>query len=217
MDFPLLSVVWYFQLFDDARANMVMGMLLAVYSVEQLCTDLITPVLWQIGQLWAQGEITVSVEHFATNFFCSLLTHLFHTTPMPRQGALAIVCCAPGEPHEVAALMLSLFMRRRGLRVAYLGQAIETEGLIASIKQLKPVLVCVSLTMSSYLPALVHLGHMVQRLPAPRPTFVFGGQVFTHPGGITSQIYGMYLDGNLKDTVEQLCNIVEQAGKNRNG
>jgi DNA-binding transcriptional MerR regulator/methanogenic corrinoid protein MtbC1 len=205
-----------FKLFDDVHANMMMGMLLAVYSVEQVCADVITPVLWQIGQLWAEGEMSVAVEHFASNFFRSLLTHLFHTTPTPRQGALAIVCCAPGEPHEIASLMLALFMRRRGIRVAYLGQAIETGALVASIKQLKPVLVCVSLTMSSYLPALVHLGRMVQRLPSPRPTFVFGGQVFTHTAGIASQISGMYLDGDMNDIVEQLCGVVEQATKDRN-
>lgn len=204
-----------FRLFDDAGANMVMGVMLAVYSVEQVCTDLIMPVLWQIGQLWVDGDISVAVEHFASNFFRALLLHLFHTAPMLRQGALAIVCCAPGEPHELGSLMLALFMRRRGVRVAYLGQAIETEGLIASIKQLKPALVCVSLTMSSYLPALIHLGRMVQHLPQPRPTFVFGGQVFAQFGGITSQIYGMYLNGELKDVAEQLCNVVEQAGKDR--
>lgn len=204
-----------FQLFDEAEANMITGMMLAIYSVEQVCTDLIAPVLWQIGQLWADGEISVAVEHFASNFFRALLTHLFHTSPPSRQGALAIVCCAPGEPHELAPLMLSLFMRRRGVHVAYLGQAIETEGLLASIKQLKPALVCVSLTMSSYLPALIHLGRMLQHLPPPRPTFVFGGQVFTQFAGITSQIYGLHLDGDLKDIAEQLCNIAEQAGKDK--
>jgi MerR family transcriptional regulator, light-induced transcriptional regulator len=209
------QLIGAFRLFDDSEANTVIGMMLAVYSVEQVCTDLIMPVLWQIGQLWADGSISVAVEHFASNFFRALLTHLFHSAPIPHQGTLTIVCCAPGEPHELAALMLALFMRRRGVRVAYLGQAIETEGLIASIRQLRPALVCVSLTMSSYLPALIHLGRMVQRLPVQRPTFVFGGQVFAQFGGITSQIYGMYMDGDLKDVAEQLCNIVEQAGKDR--
>jgi DNA-binding transcriptional MerR regulator len=206
-------VIDAFKSFDDVRASMLMGTLLAVYSVEQVCTDVITPVLWQIGQIWAEGELSIAVEHFASNFFRALLTHLFHTTPMPRQGALAIVCCAPGEPHEIAPLMLALFMRRRGIRVAYLGQAIETGALIASIKQLNPVLVCVSLTISSYLPALVHLSRMVQHLPSPRPIFAFGGQVFTHHGDTASQVNGLYLDGDMKDIVEKLCDAVEQAAK----
>src|SRR5579885_451471 len=58
-----------FQHFDEAAANILMSSMLAIYPVEQVCTDLITPTLWQIGQLWAEGELTVSVEHFASNFF----------------------------------------------------------------------------------------------------------------------------------------------------
>src|SRR5437660_3079621 len=50
-----------FQHFDEAGANILMSSMLAIYPVEQVCTDLITPTLWHTGQLWAERELTVSV------------------------------------------------------------------------------------------------------------------------------------------------------------
>ena len=197
-----------FNQLDESLANMIMGSMLAIYPLDQVCTDLITPTMWQIGQLWADGAITVSVEHFASNFFRALLTNLFHVTPIVTKGPMIIVCCAPGEPHELAPLMLALFLRRSGLRVVYLGQNIETEGLLQSIHKLAPALVCVSLTMPAYLSAVIDLSHQVEKLPQPRPIFAFGGQVFAYNAHVIPQIPGVYLNGELKTVVAQLHDMI---------
>ncbi len=113
-----------FRYFDEQAATTLMGSVLTAYPVEQVCLELITPTMWQIGQLWAEGQITISVEHFASNFFHALLANLFHGTPCSHESPPTIVCCAPGEQHDLAALMLSLFLRRYGMHIAYLGQNI---------------------------------------------------------------------------------------------
>jgi len=204
-----------FNQLDESIANMIMGSMLAIYPLEQVCTELITPTMWQIGQLWVDGTITVSVEHFASNFFRALLTNLFHVAPSVTSGPIAIVCCAPGEPHELAPLMLSLFLRRSGVRVVYLGQNIEVEGLLQTVQKLAPALLCVSLTMPSYLSAVIGLAHRVEALLEPRPVFAFGGQVFAHNAQVISQIPGVYLTGDLKSVVAQLRDIIVQQAENK--
>jgi DNA-binding transcriptional MerR regulator len=204
-----------FRVLDEPAATMMMGSMLTIYPVEQVCTDLITPTLWQIGQLWANGQLSVSVEHFASNFFRALLTNLFHVTPGPREGPLTITCCAPGEPHELAALMLSLFLRRQHTRVAYLGQSIEINGLIHTIRKLSPALVCISLTMPAYLPALTQLATQIQQMSVPRPIFSFGGQVFAHYAQAIPQIPGVYLNGDLKDIVAKLHTMIIKCSENK--
>ncbi len=62
--------------------------------------------------------------------------------------------------------MLSLLLRRAGLRVAYLGQSIETESLLQTVRQLSPALLCVSATLISYLEAVTELGQKVQQSPS---------------------------------------------------
>jgi|SRR5450755_684302 DNA-binding transcriptional MerR regulator len=216
MDLIQKRLIDAFRYLDEQTATTLMGSVLTMYPVEQVCLELITPTMWQIGQLWAEGQITISVEHFASNFFHALLANLFHGTPCSHEGPPTIVCCAPGEQHELAALMLSLFLRRYGMRIAYLGQSIETSGLLNTIKVLSPPLVCVSLTMPEYLPALINLGEQVQSMATPRPLFAFGGQTFLHHSHIMPQIPGIYLDGDLNIVVAQLQRMVVEHTENKN-
>jgi MerR family transcriptional regulator, light-induced transcriptional regulator len=201
-----------FKKLDESTASMLVASVLSIYSVEQICADLIVPTMWQIGKLWEEGTITVSVEHFASGFFRGVLTNLLHVTPFSNAGPLVIVCCAPGEPHELAALMLALFLRRTGIRVAYLGQSIETAGLLQTIKQMSPALICVSLSIPAYLSTLIDLARQVQTMPEPRPLFAFGGQVFAHYTHLISQVPGIYLDGDLKKSVVQLQRMIAERG-----
>ncbi len=205
-----------FQSFDEAAAHVTLASMLAIYPVEQVCTELIAPTMWQIGQLWVEGQITVSVEHFASNFFRGLLSNLYHVTPSIDTGPLVIVCSAPGEPHELAPLMLALFLRRSGVRVAYLGQSIETLGLLQTIRTMAPALLCISLTVPTYLSALIDLGHQVQEQPEPRPIFTFGGQVFAHYPNVITQIPGIYLNGDLQAIINQLRGMLQSRAENKN-
>jgi methanogenic corrinoid protein MtbC1 len=160
--------------------------------------------LWEIGRLWEQKAITVSVEHFASAFFHGLLTNLFHALPTNSANPLVIVCCAPGEEHEIGALMLSLLLRRAGLHIAYLGQSIETAGLLQTIRQMSPALVLVSATLVSCLEALAELARQVQQLPPPRPTFVFGGQAFEQHPDLISRVPGIYVDTDLQAIIDRV-------------
>src|SRR5690349_5390066 len=55
-----------FQALDEAAASRLMATMLAIYPIEQICTELIRPTLWETGRLWEQGLITVAIEHFAS-------------------------------------------------------------------------------------------------------------------------------------------------------
>jgi DNA-binding transcriptional MerR regulator len=198
---------------DEAAASQLMASVLAIYPLEQVCAELIKPALWEIGRLWEQDQITVSIEHFATAFFRGLLTNLFHAMPPVATGPLVIICCAPGEEHELAALMLSLLLRRAGLHIAYLGQSIEIDGLLQTVRQLSPALVCLSATLSSCLDAVTNLGEQLQQLSPPRPTLIFGGQAFEQHPHVIAQVPGVYLDGELQFIIMRLKRMVAQQSR----
>lgn len=204
-----------FDRLDEATASRCMASMLAVYPIEQVCTELITPTLWEIGQLWEQGLITVSIEHFASAFFYGWLTNLLHAMPTSNPNPLVIACCAPGELHELAPLMLSLLLRRAGLRVAYLGQSIETEGLLQTARQLSPTLICVSVTLISSLEAVTELGQKLQELPPPRPVLIFGGQVFEQHTDLIARVPGVYLDGDMQTIIPRLRRMALQQAEDK--
>lgn len=199
-----------FNRLDEAAASQRMASMLAIYPLEQVCSELIKPTLWEVGRLWEQGLINVSIEHFASAFFRGLLTNLFHAMSPAGTGPLIITCCAPGEEHELAALMLSLLLRRAGLHIAYLGQSIEINGLLQTIRQLSPALVCISATYVSCIDIVTELGEKLERFPPPRPTLVFGGQAFEQHTECIARIPGVYLDGELQHIITELKRLVSQ-------
>lgn len=201
-----------FNRLDEAAASQLMASVLAIYPLEQVCADLIKPALWEVGRLWEQGLINVSIEHFASGFFRGLLTNLFHSMPSNGTGPLIIIGCAPGEEHELAALMLSLLLRRAGLHIAYLGQSIEINGLMQTIQQLSPALICISATFVSCIDLVTELGEKLQQLPPPRPTLVFGGQAFEQHTECIARVPGVYLDGELQHIITQLKHMISQSG-----
>ncbi len=216
MRFVLERLLVAFNGLDEATASRLMALMLAIYPIEQVCAELIKPTLWEVGRLWEQGLITVSIEHFASSFFHGLLTNLFHAMPPGETGPLIIMCCAPGEEHELAPLMLSLFLRRAGLHVVYLGQSIEANGLLQTVSQLSPVLVCVSATLVSNVEAVTDLGEKLQKLSPPRPAFIFGGQGFEQRTDLIAQVPGVYLDGDLQIIMTHLKRMAfQQAEDNK--
>ncbi len=200
-----------FKEMDETTAENLMASMLAIYPVEQVCAQLIAPTLWEIGLLWEQGKITVSVEHFASAFFRGILTNLFHVTPDTGTGPAVIVCCAPGEAHELASLMIALLLRRANLHIVYLGQSIEIPGLLDTIREMSTALICVSLTLPNFLDALIELAQSVQDLPQPRPLFAFGGHAFEVHKEFIARVPGIYLDGDIIAIVAQLRRLVAES------
>ena len=100
--------------------------------------------------------------------------------------------------------MLSLLLRRVGLRVAYLGQSIETESLLQTVRQVSPALLCVSVTLTSSLEGVAELGQKLQELPAPRPVLIFGGQAFEQRADLIARVPGIHLDGDMQTIITRL-------------
>jgi MerR family transcriptional regulator, light-induced transcriptional regulator len=115
----------------------------------------------------------------------------------------------------LAPLMLALLLRRAGLRVAYLGQSIETEGLLQTVRQLSPALLCVSVTHISSLEAVIELGRKVQELSPPRPTLIFGGQAFERHADLIARVPGVYLGGDMQTIITRLRQMASQQAEEK--
>ena len=180
-------------------------------TVETVCMNLLQAVLYRIGTLWEQKQISVTIEHFATSIIRTRLASLFQSTPDVGQGSLILVGCAPKETHEMGALMLALFWRRAGFRISYLGQMVQTKSLLNEIRTLQPGIVCLSAMTRPRVRDLADVAHAIARLPPPRPTVCFGGGVFSRNANLARQIEGVYLGENATVATERLREMVRQA------
>ncbi len=198
------ALIQQFSALDEVAACRTITQAFAIYPIEDTLLSLIVPTLGRLGQLWRNGEVTVTVEHFASAIVRGQLETLFRATPTSVTGQLALVGCAPGELHELGALTLALFLRRAGLRVVYLGQSVEIDSLISAVQTARPACVLLSSAQRAQAEALVEVGRRLDALGAAKPAFFFGGLAFASEPELAERIPGVCLNMDASQAVDEI-------------
>ena len=192
---------------DETHAGELLTEALSLYSVEDVCIQVIQPVLVRVGELWLTGEVSVAVEHFASSFMRARLENLFNQSPHNMYGTFGLVACAPGELHELGAMFLAIFLRRSGFRVVYLGQNVPLDSLLGMVRALHPDVVCISATRAETAAALYNLRDSLDKMQAMEgraPLLAYGGRVFNRFPHITDRLGGLYLGEDARKAVTTL-------------
>lgn len=180
---------------NEARAADVLRAALAAHGPEGLCLDVVHPCLVAIGEAWRRGEIGIAGEHFASHYLRSYLAALFLAAPTQPRAQRIIVGCAPGERHDIGALMLALLLRRSGYRVEFLGADVDVADLVAYARTAQPALVCLSANAEATALSLVDVEDRLAAL-APGPRLGFGGAAFERWPALRRRVRGCYLGGD---------------------
>lgn len=195
--------------FNEDAAETVVSEAFALYSVEEVGENLFLPVLVEIGERWHRGELGITTEHFATNYMLQRLTTLLRAVPNLGGGPLIWVGCAPGEYHEVGAVLLALYLRRAGYRVRYLGQNVPAEDLAEETRRHMPAMVLFSATTAKTAEELARLAANLARL-SPRPIIGYGGQIFNLRQDLRAAMSGIYMGATAEEAV---ANVREMLGE----
>ena len=189
---------------DESGAARTLAQALAIVNVEDVCLGLLAPVLVEIGRRWECRELPSTTEHFASGVIRAQLEDLLRTAPSATSGPLIIAGCAPGEQHELGALMMALFLRRAGMRVAYLGQNVEPESLFKMIDTHKPAGVVLSAAMEPPALELARIAAHMRAASAPRPTLFVGGRAFTVHPELAEDLRPYYLPGDARAAIGEI-------------
>jgi methanogenic corrinoid protein MtbC1 len=134
--------------FDGARGQFVASVLAAKLTTLQLLDLVYLPILVRAGDLWQKKQISVAQEHYISSFIRLQLFALLNVTPPPVHTIRrALICTPEGELHEGGVLMLAVNLKLRGWQIVYLGPNCPADEIQAAARQIKPDVVCVSLTM----------------------------------------------------------------------
>ncbi len=165
--------------FDDDSSNEHMRKAFTLYSVDQVLTGVVEPVLVEVGEAWHRGEMPIAVEHYATQFFIQQLKGMMAASgPVAHRGVI-VAAGAPGEQHEVGLLLLVVMLRWRGWDVKYLGPDLKLDRLEEAIGLLHPRVLLFSATRQETASSLqFELVELAKRFPHPQPLIAMGGQGF---------------------------------------
>ncbi|MNE56920.1 B12 binding domain protein [compost metagenome] len=149
-----------------------------MYGYEAMFHQVLVPVLVRVGDAWEEGTATVAQEHYMTHMVSNRFYQFFHLFPVYAHLPKVLAFCPEGEHHQVGLLLFSLFLRKNGVEVVYLGANTPEAGIIAMLEtQSRIGAVCLSVTDKELLP---YCKELIVRLQAIRPgmRFILGGKAY---------------------------------------
>ena len=192
--------------FDERKAELLMAEAFAMYTIEQVGEKFIHPVLVEIGARWRDGEVSVTTEHFASNYLLQRLAALLRALPNAQGSPLIWVGCAPGEQHEVGALLLAIYLRRAGYAVNYLGQNLDVADTVREVKLQQPAMVLLSASTQTAARALCALTSALAEVTPRRPLLGYGGQIFSRYPELRNEVTGVFMG----DSAEEALQVVDE-------
>jgi methanogenic corrinoid protein MtbC1 len=186
---------------DDARADRILSEAHALHTVEAVVLDLLQNTMLELGQMWHDGKIATTTEHFASSYVHGRLRALLALAGQHRDGPGVIVACAPLDQHELGALMLAVMLRRNGYSVYFVGANTPVEDLAAMAHELKPLAVMIS---ASSIDAIQQLIHKRRHLEGIAPVLALGGYGFNADPTLVEKVGGRYLGASVPEALEHL-------------
>ncbi|GAA0361679.1 MerR family transcriptional regulator [Bacillus horti] len=171
---------------DQAKTIVELGF--SMFGYDAMLKDVMFPILIRVGDDWENGKATVFQEHYTTQFLVQKCLSFFHIFPTDPELPQVLALCPPGEQHQAGLLMFSLFLRKKGVDVLYLGADTPFEGIDKLIRSQQIRFVCISVSILSCLPqGEAFVEGLLKEFPDIQ--FALGGSAFEH----TSGKYGPWL------------------------
>ncbi|WP_273129077.1 MerR family transcriptional regulator [Metabacillus sp. HB246100] len=183
--------------FDENEAHELLNRAFSLYSVDKVVIEILGNLLVKIGDLWEVGKITSAHEHFASSFLRSRIGMILHTLPVDGLLPKVVAVCGPEESHELGLLIFTLYLRRKGFEVIYLGASIAEGDIDIVLEEVKPEFLFLSCTLvrniQKTLQLVDHLSEKFQEL-----NIGLGGKAFTKVTEKTLESYDSFIVGETK-------------------
>ena len=160
-------------------------------SVEELQSEVIRAAQDEHGRLWQRDMISIAQEHMASEISNIALTAIFERAPVAApNGKKVIIGCVEGEEHQLAARLPADMLELAGFDVRFLGGNVPHLHLGRMVREEKPDVIGLSVTMLFNLKSLRDAVSLLRTL-------------------LTGALEGQVADDRLADTVDAVLALCE--------
>lgn len=166
---------------EEAAANILIGEHLQGKSPAEICDDIVCPALFQIGELWANGKISITEEHLASRVAHAAIYKLRGALPVSKISRGLAMCCAPsGDLHELPTYLAQMTIENEGWETINFGANTPLADFAKEIARRAPAFVCLSAAILAEPEKLFSDFRTMRGQTAKTETsFVVGGRAFT--------------------------------------
>jgi len=194
--------------FDEDKLDILYSEALALYPVDVVTDRLLLPVLVSLGTRWEEAEGSIAEEHFFSTFMRNKLGARFHHRYKPADGSKLLICCMPGEHHEIGAMLFALAAHDHGYRVVYLGPDMPLAELGLTAKRAGCNAIVISGSVNPEHETLqAEIQHLVST--ATCPVFV-GGQTSVHQHDAIEHAGANPLGTDVRNSIRRIGQTLKQ-------
>ena len=138
---------------DIQRCIQVYDDYIKIFNSADFFDKILKPVMYQIGDDWANNKINIATEHVASNVAQTLVKIIMDKVTTFGNKKKILLCVPVGEEHHLGCDVIETFLTSKGYKIFNMGTSIPSESILRFIEDDKPDLVMVSITLEDNLKA----------------------------------------------------------------
>ncbi len=180
--------------------------------VSDVYVEILAESMRRVGELWHASRISVDTEHYCTSVTQMAMAQMYPELFSGERKNRSVLCACPGtELHEMGARMVADIFENGGWDSVYLGAAVPQDAMLEAVRENRPDVISLSVTMPQHLIACRDMVDAIRR-EFPDVVIAVGGQAFRSTNDIWRQwpvdIYSI----DARELLEKADNIID--GKN---
>lgn len=147
-------------------------------KLDDIYVEILSESMRRVGELWHTAEITVDTEHYCTSVTQMAMAQMYDTLFDGKRTDKKILCVCPGmELHEMGARIIADLFENHGWDSIFLGAAVPVDYIMDSVRENKPDLVTLSVSMPQHLMACEEAVNEIKK-EFPDVKIAVGGKAF---------------------------------------
>jgi DNA-binding transcriptional MerR regulator/methylmalonyl-CoA mutase cobalamin-binding subunit len=161
--------------FRSDECEQALTLAIALLPPRQLVSDVLQPLLREVGDRWHRGELAISQERLVSTIVRRHVGLMLDAYDRSARRAPIVFATLPGERHELGLLASAMVCASRGFKAHYLGADLPASEIARFAREVQAAVVAVSVVLHDRLPELpAQLGELVAGLPAATSVWLGG-------------------------------------------
>lgn len=118
-----------------------------LFSAADFFDKILRPVMYTVGDNWANNKISIATEHVASNVAQGLVKIIMDRNQGESNKKKVLICVPQGEEHRLGCDVLETYLSSKGFKVYNLANSAPNESILSFIETSKPDVVFVSITL----------------------------------------------------------------------
>jgi len=174
--------------FRSAECEQALTLAIAMLPPQQLVSDVLQPLLREVGERWHRGELAISQERLVSTIVRRHVGLMLDTYDRSARRAPVVFATLPGERHELGLLMSAMVCASRGFKVHYLGADLPVTEIARFAREVAAAAVALSVVLHDKLTELPgQLAELVAGLPGTTHVWLGGAATRVLQPGVLPQ------------------------------